>query len=55
MTELYQQARQAGAISSPQVDSAGQPFEYCRERGIRAAAGGSPARTPSGTRINSIT
>jgi hypothetical protein len=34
MTELYQQAKHAGAISSPEVESAGQLFEHCRGRGI---------------------
>jgi hypothetical protein len=38
MAELYQQARHAGAIASPEVESAGQLFEHCREKGI---AGGS--------------
>ena len=39
MSELYQQARHAGAIASPEVESAGQLFEHCRAKGI--AGGGS--------------
>ncbi|HEV3448234.1 MAG TPA: hypothetical protein VG099_26575, partial [Gemmataceae bacterium] len=39
MTELYQQARQVGAIANPEVQSAGQLFEHCRAKGI--AGGGS--------------
>jgi hypothetical protein len=34
MTELYQQAKNAGAVASPEVDSAGHLFEHCREKGI---------------------
>ncbi len=39
MTELYQQANNAGAIASPQVESASQLFEHCRAKGF--ASGGS--------------
>lgn len=38
MTELYQQARLAGAVTSPEVESAGQLFEHCRGKGIAAAS-----------------
>ena len=34
MTELYQQALHAGAIATPQVDSASHLFEYCWAKGI---------------------
>jgi hypothetical protein len=34
MTELYLQARQAGMITTPEIDSASQLFEYCRSKGI---------------------
>lgn len=44
MAELYQQARHAGAIASPEVESAGQLFEHCRAKGI---AGGSWFRKDS--------
>jgi hypothetical protein len=34
MTELYLQARYAGMIITPEIDSATQLFEYCRLKGI---------------------
>lgn len=38
MTELYQQARHAGAIASPEVESASQLFEHCRAKGIASGS-----------------
>jgi hypothetical protein len=38
MAELYQQARHAGAVATPEVESAGQLFEHCRARGISAGS-----------------
>jgi hypothetical protein len=34
MAELYQQARHAGAIAIPEIESASHLFEHCRARGI---------------------
>ena len=39
LTELYQQARHAGAIATPEVESAGQLFEHCRSKGIATGGG----------------
>jgi hypothetical protein len=38
MAELYQQARHAGAIASPEVESASQLFEHCRAKGIASGS-----------------
>jgi hypothetical protein len=38
MAELYQQARHAGAITTPEVNSAGQLFELCRSKGIAGSS-----------------
>jgi hypothetical protein len=38
MAELYQQAKQAGAIATPEVESASQLFEHCRAKGIASGS-----------------
>jgi hypothetical protein len=49
MTELYQQAAHADAITTPEIKSAGQLFEHCRAKGIAGSSWHSRGTSKSAT------